>query len=136
MKSLSDIQKELGVETLVLMGQSKTTNKASSIATFGLRGCTCVVAEKGSEVFLGHYPPTDFQKLHADVQAFSPEKVTIFTPGEYVKIGDRWKNKPQHLLLEHLHPTVYPYSEAMRVGEALWDRAVVYRNGSIVHSFF
>lgn len=136
MKSLSDIQKELGVEILVLMGQSKTTNKESSIATFGLLGCTCVVAEKGREVFLGHYPPTDFQKLYADVQAFSPEKTTIFTPGEFVKKGDSWMNTPKSNLLPHLQPTVFPYSEMMSIGETLSDRAVIYRDGTIVHSFF
>lgn len=134
MKTYQDIKKELGVNNLVIMCQSKIVTKTDSIGTFGLGGCTCAVAEKGNMIYLGHYPPTHNEKMINELIAFAAEKVTIFTPGEWVEIGGKWQIEPKQKHAQ-INANYVGYSETRSVDDTIHSTAVSWIGGKIVSKF-
>jgi len=134
MKTAQDIKQELGVNNLVIMCQSMIINKSDSAGTFGLAGCTCAVAEKGDKLYLGHFPPTQNEKMILELLSFAPEKVTIFTPGEWKENSGKWEIEPKQKHAQ-INADYVSYSEMQGVDDTIHSTAVSWIGGKIVSGF-
>ena len=131
---IQEIKAALNVDILVMMFSSRIVDKSQNIGTFGIGGCTCAIAEKGDKVYLGHYPPTHESQLVRELLAFGAEKITIFTPGEWVEIEGKWKMQPKKKYFGIVADYV-AYSETRIVNDTVSSTAAAWVNGKIESEF-
>lgn len=137
MKSFEDIRVQLGVDVLVGMNEYNIVDRNSSIGTFGLLGCTCVVAEKGNEILLAHFDPICKDLFVNTILNFAPEHITLVTPGTYVKIEKKCAFVPEKDVFQStsIQKTIIPYDMNNSFNSSVFYRTVLYKNNTVMPNF-
>jgi hypothetical protein len=149
---LDDVRRQDPTVSVVSMNEAKTVEIAAdqkhTLFTFGLGGCTAalIISQKpdGSSVAtMTHYDPLqrqihaiiiqqDVMKHHKDLPEGTMHSVMIVSPGNYVKVDEKWEKKVKH---DHIvNPLVdaakrsfgastieiklCPYSESPQIGKS------------------
>lgn len=110
---LDDVRRQDPTVSVVSMNDAKTVEIAPdqkhTLFTFGLGGCTAtlIISQKpdgASVATMTHYDPLhrqihpliiqrDVMQHHKDLPEGTKHSVMIVSPGNYVKVGEKWENK-------------------------------------------
>lgn len=149
---IDDVRRQDPTVSVVSMNDAKTVQIAPdqkhTLFTFGLGGCTAalVISQKpdGSSVAtMTHYDPLhrqihpliiqrDVMQHHKDLPEGTKHSVMIVSPGDYVKVGEKWENKVKDesivnplvdaakraLGASPVEVKLCPYSESMMIGKS------------------
>ena len=121
----------LGVDSVVGMWQHKIVPNSTSIGTYGLGGCICVVAKRGSDVLLAHYPPLagDIGVIKRILVGFNPEKTYLFTTPEWIQINGKFVEQQRDYGI--VADVVVSYSEIIDLNDPMSNTLIV-KNGEII----
>ena len=121
----------LGVDSVVGMWQHKIAPITTSIGTFGLGDSICVVAKRGNDVLLAHYPPLpdDIKTIKGIVANFKPEKTYLFTTPEWIQINGKFVEQQRDYGI--VADVVVSYSEIIDLNDPMSNTLIV-KNGEII----